>query len=176
MDNSFRKKQSINDWLNQKRGKAQYRPAPRAAISVSKVIKPFSKKFGKGGSSASTLTKYWPEIVGERWAKISKPVKFTGTHERRTLIISAPGAAATLITSANQTIIERLNAHFGKKYIHRIRVLQTKLRKSDKKTSISKRGLTPNEEYKLAEGLKNIQSNELKLALEKLGRGVISDD
>jgi hypothetical protein len=36
--------------------------------------------------------------------------------------------------------------------------------------------LTPNEEYKLAEGLKNIQSNELKLALEKLGRGVISDD
>ena len=50
--------------------------------------------------------------------------------DRRTLVISAPGAAATLITSANRTIIERLNAHFGKEYIHRIRVLQTKLRKA----------------------------------------------
>jgi hypothetical protein len=44
MDNSFRKKQSINDWLNQKRGKAQYRPAPRAAISVSKGNKTIFKK------------------------------------------------------------------------------------------------------------------------------------
>ena len=176
MNKSYKEKQSINDWLNQKRGKAQYRPAPTAAVSVSKVIKPFSKKFGKGGSSASTLTRYWPEIVGERWAKISKPVKFTGTHNRRTLVISAPGAAATLITSANRTIIERLNAHFGNEYIHKIRVLQTKLIKVDKLSTISKRGLTPDEEHNLVKGLENIKSDELKLALEKLGRGVISDD
>lgn len=176
MDNSYKQKKSINDWLYQKRGKAQYRPAPTVAVSVSKVIKPFSKKFGKGGSSASTLTRYWPEIVGERWAKISKPIKFTGTHNRRTLVIAAPGAAATLITSANQTIIERLNAHFGEEYIHKIRVLQTKLIKADKLPPISRRGLTPIEECKLAKGLETIKNKELKLALEKFGRGVISDD
>lgn len=172
---SRKDKQTLNAWLEQKRGKPQYRPAPKAGAAVNKVLRPLSKKFGSGGASAASLSKHWPDIVGTRWARISKPVKFTGGKDGRTLIIAAPGAAATLIMSASGPIIERLNGHLGEGYIHRIRVIQTKMR-AESKPTIPKRGLSPREEIQLQEGLSKIENNSLKQALEKLGRGVLTDD
>ncbi|WP_026941891.1 DUF721 domain-containing protein [Hellea balneolensis] len=172
---SRKDKQTLNHWLEQKRGKPQYRPAPKAGTAVNKVLKPLSKKFGGGGASAAMLSKHWPDIVGARWSKISKPVKFSGGRDGRTLIIAAPGAAATLIMSASGPIIERLNNHLGEGYIARIRVTQTKM-STESKTTIPKRGLSPREEAQLQEGLSKIENNSLKQALEKLGRGVLTDD
>ena len=169
-------KQTLSHWLEQKRGKPQYRPAPMAGVAVTKVLRPLSKKFGgKTGASAAALTKHWPQIVGARWAKISSPVKFTGARDSRTLVIAAPGAAATLIMSASGPIIERLNGHLGDGYVSRIRVIQTKMSTATK-TSIPKRGLSPREESQLQEGLSNIENDGLRQALEKLGRGVLTDD
>ena len=169
-------KQTLSHWLEQKRGKPQYRPAPMAGVAVTKVLRPLSKKFGgKTGASAAALTKHWPQIVGARWAKISSPVKFTGAREVRTLVIAAPGAAATLIMSASGPIIERLNGHLGDGYVSRVRVIQTKMSTATK-ASIPKRGLSPREESKLQEGLSNIENDGLRQALEKLGRGVLTDD
>ena len=143
---------------------------------MGKVIRPLSKKFGgKAGASAAALSKHWPQIVGARWAKISSPVKFTGGKDGRTLVINAPGAAATLIMSASGPIIERLNGHLGEGYVSRLRVVQTKMNASVK-TSIAKRGLSPREETQLQEGLSNIENDGLRQALEKLGRGVLTDD
>jgi len=173
---SRKDKQTLNRWLEQKRGKPQYRPAPMAGVAVTKVLRPLSKKFGgKTGASAAALTKHWPQIVGARWAKISSPVKFTGARDSRTLIIAAPGAAATLIMSASGPIIERLNGHLGDGYVSRIRVIQTKM-STTTKASIPKRGLSPREESQLQEGLSNIENDGLRRALEKLGRGVLTDD
>ena len=146
-----------------------------AGVAVGKVLRPLSKKFGGGGASAAALSKHWPQIVGARWAKISNPVKFTGGRDGRTLIISAPGAAATLIMSASGPIIERLNGHLGDGYVKRLRVIQTKMSGSTK-TSVPKRGLSPSEEAQLQEGLSKIDNEGLKQALEKLGRGVLTDD
>ena len=143
---------------------------------MGKVIRPLSKKFGgKAGASAAALSKHWPQIVGARWAKISSPVKFTVGKDGRTLVINAPGAAATLIMSASGPIIERLNGHLGEGYVSRLRVVQTKMNASVK-TSIAKRGLSPREETQLQEGLSNIENDGLRQALEKLGRGVLTDD
>ena len=175
MSISRKDKQALTDWLEQKRGKPQYRPAPMAGVAVGKVLRPLSKKFGGGGASAAALSKHWPEIVGARWAKISQPLKFTGSRDGRTLVITAPGAAATLIMSASGPIIERLNGYLGDGYISRIRVIQTKMTTS-KQTSLPKRGLSPREETQLQEGLSNIDNDGLKKALEKLGRGVLTDD
>lgn len=169
-------KQTLSRWLEQKRGKPQYRPAPMAGVAVTKVLRPLSKKFGgKTGASAAALSKHWPQIVGARWAKISSPVKFTGGRDGRTLVIAAPGAAATLIMSASGPIIERLNGHLGEGHVTRLRVVQTKMSTSAK-TSIAKRGLSPREETQLQEGLSNIENDGLRQALEKLGRGVLTND
>jgi len=172
---SRKDKQTLNNWLEQKRGKPQYRPAPKAGVAVGKVLRPLSKKFGSSGASAASLTKHWPQIIGERWAKISQPMKFTGGREGRTLVIAAPGAAATLIMSASGPIIERLNGYLGDGYVTRLRVIQTKMNDTIK-SSVPKRGLTPREESQLQEGLSKIDNDGLKQALEKLGRGVLTDD
>lgn len=173
---SRKDKQTLSHWLEQKRGKPQYRPAPMAGVAVTKVLRPLSKKFGgKTGASAAALTKHWPQIVGARWSKISSPVKFTGPREGRTLVIAAPGAAATLIMSASGPIIERLNGHLGEDYVSRIRVVQTKMNTATPAT-LPKRGLSPREEIRLQEGLSKIDSDGLRQALEKLGRGVLTDD
>jgi len=90
-------------------------------------------------------------------------------------VIAAPGAAATLIMSASGPIIERLNGHLGEGYVDKLRVIQTKM-SATTKTSVPKRGLSPREEVQLQEGLSNIDNDGLKQALEKLGRGVLTDD
>jgi len=173
---SRKDKQTLNQWLEQKRGKPQYRPAPMAGVAVGKVLRPLSKKFGgSGGASAAALLKHWPQIVGARWAKISNPIKFTGGRDGCTLVIAAPGAAATLIMSASGPIIERLNGHLGDGYVARLRVIQTKM-SAAVKASVPKRGLSPREESQLQEGLSKIDNDGLKQALEKLGRGVLTDD
>jgi len=171
---SRKDRQSINQWLEGQRGKPQYRPAPTAGMAVAKVVKPLSKKY-KGSSSAAMLNKNWPQIVGQRWAKISTPVKFTGGREGRTLVISAPGAAATLIMAASGPIIERLNSHLGVGYVAKLRLVQIKL-KTDGPASGIKRGLSPRQEFYLQDGLSNLPEGGLKRALNKLGRGVLSHD
>lgn len=174
MDETRKNKQTLNKWLESQRGRPQYRPAPTAGMAVAKVVRPLSKKF-QAGSSAAILLKHWPQIVGERWAKISTPVKFTGGKEGRTLVISAPGGAAALIMAASGAIIERLNAHMGEGSVSRIRLVQSKI--SAKAPAYTrKRGLSPSEQDKLQKGLANIPEGGLKSALEKLGRGVLSND
>lgn len=174
MSLSRKDKQAINQWLEGQRGKPQFRPAPTAGMAVAKIVRPLSKKY-RGSSSAAMLLKNWPDIVGQRWSKISTPVKFTGGREGRTLVISAPGAAATLIMAASGPIIERLNTHLGDKHVTKLRLVQTKL-KTNGQSSILKKGLSPTQEVYLQDGLSNLPEGGLKEALNKLGRGVLSDE
>ena len=77
--------------------------------------------------------------------------------------------------SASGPIIERLNGHLGTGYVARLKVIQTKMSASTR-ASVPKRGLSPREESQLQEGLSNIENDGLRQALEKLGRGVLTDD
>lgn len=167
-------KQKITQWLERQRARPQYRSAPTAGMAVSKVMRPLSKKYGSG-SSALALGRIWPEIMGPRWSKISTPVRFVGGRDGKTLVISAPGAAAALIMAASGPIIDRLNTHLGPNHVKSIKVVQSKMR-TDGATIKSARGLRPTETAKLQEGLAKIESDDLKSALEKLGRGVMTHD
>ncbi|RKQ70977.1 hypothetical protein DES40_0284 [Litorimonas taeanensis] len=164
----------ITHWLEHQRAKPQYRTAPSAGYAVSKVLRPLSKKHG-GGSSALALGRIWPEIVGERWSKISTPVRFTYGRHGRTLVISAPGAAAALIMAASGPIIDRLNTHLGPDHVKAIKMVQTKMRTDGAKIQ-QQRGLRPTEAAALKDGLDKIESQALKTALEKLGRGVLGQN
>jgi len=67
--------QVLSQWVETQRGRPQFRAAPSAGLSISKVMRPLARKHG-GGSSAIALEKIWPEIMGPRWSKISSPVRF----------------------------------------------------------------------------------------------------
>ena len=163
--------QVLSQWVESQRGRPQFRAAPNAGLSVSKVMRPLARKHG-GGSSAIALEKIWPEIMGPRWSKISSPVRFIGDRDGRTLIISAPGPAASLILAQSGPILQRLNAHLGASHVRRIKVVQSRMIKSAKLHS--HKGLAPRQETELKAGLSNIKSEQLKQALEKMGRQILA--
>jgi len=162
----------IAKYLESQRGRPQAKPVRSAGVAASKVMRPLSKKFGSG---ASALNEHWSQIVGQRWAKISKPERFTGGRDGRTLIIRAPGAAASLIMASSGPIIDRLNGFLGESSVARIRVVQGQI-KTEAYTPppLPHRGLTPTEENTLQSGLADMPEDSLKQALKKLGRGVLA--
>lgn len=165
------KRQLVGKWIETQRGRPQFRAAPNAGLAVSKIMRPLARKHG-GGKSAMALEKIWPEIMGPRWAKISTPVRFLGGRDGRTLIISAPGPAASLILAQSGPIIERLNTHLGSSHVSRIKVIQTRMTIPARKES--RKGLTPSQESNLLDGLSSIKDEKLKRALEKMGRQILS--
>ena len=162
----------VERYLEARRARPQARPLPSAGLAVNRVMRPLAGKGRKRGSSALALADIWPDIMGPRWSKISAPVRFRAANGRRTLVISAPGPAASLILAASGPILERLNAHLGAGSVSAIQVVQAKP-KAAAETVRPKRGLTPSEEASLHEGLTQVRGDRLKAALERLGREVI---
>lgn len=165
----------VEQYLETQRGRAQARALPSASLAVNRVLSPLAPKGAKRGSSALALADVWPEIMGPRWSKISSPVRFRGHKDGRTLVISAPGPAASLIMAASGQILERLNSHLGAGQVSKIQVVQATQTPHQGRTPM-KRGLTPREETQLREGLTQVRNDRLRTALERLGREVIRKD
>ena len=162
----------IERYLEANRARPQARMLPSAGMAVNRVMGPLAGKGKKRTSSALALANVWPEIMGPRWSKISAPVRFRGSKDGRTLIISAPGPAASLILAASGPILERLNAHLGEGAVTAIQVVQAAPPKPSD-TPKPKRGLTPSEQSTLREGLTKVENERLRDVLERFGREVI---
>lgn len=165
----------VTQWLETQRGRAQYRPPPLAGRSVNKIIKPLAKK---AGGSTANLRPHWPQIVGQKLARVSKPARYSSGARGRTLIIEAPSAASTLLSSNKRRILERIEAAIGPHDIAHIKI--TPRRNKDnmpassshgqKKYTPAQRGLTPREKAELDEKLSTLKNQALRPALEKLGK------
>jgi hypothetical protein len=69
----------------------------------------------------------WPEIVGERFAEVSLPMKLSFAPEARTggtLSIRIEGPLATQFQHAESLVIERVNQFFGYAAVARLRLMQ----------------------------------------------------
>jgi len=159
------------DWLETQRGRAQYRPPPRAARAVNKLIKPLAKK---AGGSTANLRPHWPQIVGDKLARVSKPSRFASGARGRTLVIEAPSAAAALITSNSARILQRIETAIGPHDIAHLKVTHIRNRElpaiGAPKTYAAPRGLTPSEQAALDASLSKLKNKALRPALEKLGK------
>ncbi len=164
-----REKASIARWLETQRGRPQYRPTPSVNRAVSKVMRPLSKKFG-GGLAA--LEPHWDDIIGSKFAKISRPVAFKGSAKGRQLIIRAPGPAGALIMAAQSQILDRINGFMGPGHVKSIRVIQSRMQAGDTPQAPRKKPLTPSIKRELQSGLDHIEDPDLKAALSKLGESV----
>ena len=163
----------VERYLESQRARPQARPFPSASMAVNRVLRPLAAKGVKRGSSALSLSEVWPDIMGPRWSKISAPVRFRATKGERTLAISAPGPAASLILAASGPILERLNAHLGAGQVTRLQVVLAKPKPSSSPAPPIKRGLTPSEDESLRQGLMQVDNERLRDALRRLGREVI---
>lgn len=172
----------LNMFLEQNRGRAPIKPARRASAATARIMRPLSKKFGAGTSGLSAR---WADIVGPRYAKLSKPARLIGGKDGTTLLIIARGPAAALLSANSRNILDQVNRFMGGQRIARLKITQGEIAMdqptktqgtkpvSPMPKTATKRGLTPSEEAALHNGLENITSDRLRQALEGLGRSVI---
>ncbi len=153
-------------YLQRNRGKAQYRHAPSAGRAANKVLRPLSRKFGPGVSS---LRSQWPQIIGEHWAKLSKPTAVRGKTGAKTLHIIAKGPAAAMLQADSTKILERVNQYLGKGTITKLAIKQGRIQIKPKPT------LADTHMHGTLETMGNIadtDDNSLQAALNKLGASV----
>ena len=123
------------------------------------------KKFGF--VQASVVSR-WPEIVGERYGKVSLPesIRFpAGKKSGGTLTLLVEGAHAPLIQHLGPMIIERVNRFFGYEAINKVAFRQGKVMNSTPKRLRREPSNVPAE---LGEGLRAIADPELLACLTSL--------
>ncbi|NQV83996.1 MAG: DUF721 domain-containing protein [Rhodospirillales bacterium] len=148
---------------------------PRAlATSLGSITKQI---FGQRGLADGAILKDWSAIAGAQLAAHSQPEKISypqGAGDGGTLHLRIDsGAMATELQHLQPLLIERINGYFGFKAVDRIKITQGPLPGRDKKQPWSPRPLEAGEEHGLAESLMDVDDDDIRQALQALGRAVI---
>jgi hypothetical protein len=127
----------------------------------------------------------WDEIAGAEFADCTRPEKITwprrnsemtgesGGVEPGVLTIACEGARALFLTHAQGELIQRINGFFGYPAIRQIRIVQKPVL-AQQKHRRRQRALTPAENARLKTMTEEIENENLKAALDRLGRAVIA--
>jgi hypothetical protein len=124
--------------------------------------------FKRFGFVQASVVSRWPEIVGERYGKVSLPesIRFpAGKKSGGTLTLLVEGAHAPLVQHLGPMIIERVNRFFGYEAIARIVFRQGRLPAPAPKRARPQPAPVPKE---LGEGLRAVADPELRACLESL--------
>lgn len=124
--------------------------------------------FKRFGFVQGAVVSRWPEIVGERYAKVSTPesIRFpAGKKAGGTLTLLVEGAHAPLMQHLGPTIMERVNRFFGYQAVAKIAFRQGAAPKAPARPSRPEPAPVPRE---LGEGLRAIADPELRTVLESL--------
>ena len=126
------------------------------------------QSFKRFGFIQSSIVSRWPEIVGERYAKVSCPESIRFPTRRKAggaLTLLVEGAHAPLIQHLTPMIVERVNRFFGYAAINRIVFRQGKPPAAPARPERPQLRTVPKE---LGEGLREIADPELRSCLESL--------
>ena len=136
---------------------------------------------GRGFAQSRVLT-HWLEIVGADIAEITRPVEVSYGRDGMgaTLSILTIGAHAPMIEMQKEAIRIKVNAVYGYNAIARVRITQTApVGFSDGKVEFrakpkSKPTLSPTVQQQAQETANTVTDQNLRRALEELGRNVLT--
>lgn len=159
-------------------GKRGGGPRPLAA-SVGGVAK---RTLGRRGFAEGGLIADWRAVVGPELAASCWPDRLSfppGRKDDGMLRIRVAGGFATELQHLVPQVLERINGHFGYRAITRISILQAPLDSAPAprraaKTPPRKRP-DPGQEGDLDAVLSEVEDPEIRAALARLGRAMISD-
>ena len=135
------------------------------------------------GFATSDIIMAWPEIVGDRLAAFSQPLKIewkrksphadpAARPDPATLVVRVEGAFALEMQHMAPVVIERVNAYYGWRCIGKLVLKQGPVRRLEKKKQASP-VLGPEERKRLDGLLAPIEEDALKAALDRLGQAVV---
>ena len=151
---------------------------PRALAAVlNKVTRPI---FGKRGFAGGAVVTEWPTIVGPHLAAHTVPerIAYQGAgrdHGVLHLRVNS-GALATELQHLEPQLLERINGYFGYRSVERLRIVHGPLPPAEAPLKPAPRALDRSEEKDLAARLAGIKDDDLRAALDALGRVVVVRD
>jgi len=131
--------------------------------------------FKRFGFVQSSIVSRWPEIVGDRFAKVSAPesIRFPhGSRQDGTLTVTVRGAHAAMMQHVAPELTDRVNRFFGYAAVARVQIRQGDIARTAPTVARVRPAPAPPE---LGEGLKAIADPELRAVLESLAAGVAAD-
>lgn len=139
------------------------------------------RAMARQGFSAADIVLSWPEIVGERLAAFSQPIRLDWS---RRVVGDASAASAALVVRVESAfaielqhlaplVLERVNAHYGWRCAGRLVLKQGPVRRA-KPAASEARSLTPVERTHIDLSLDGIEEVDLKGALDRLATAVVT--
>lgn len=127
------------------------------------------------------LVQSWEEIVGPRLARYSRPEKIQWPRrmgdddpfEPAVLVIACEGAAALHLQHETGEIIGRVNAFLGFSAVGRIKILQKPMMQPSSEPKPIRRTLSQEEKAHLAKSVGEIEDDDLRASLERLGATIV---
>lgn len=158
--------------------------APRASPPIVKQVTPLLKslqaKFEANDDGSAKLKGRWPEIVGESLSKVCEPVRIIRVRSTAAapragaLEVRVAGSFAALVQHQSATLVDRVNLYLGGRIIDRLRIIQGPLTETPKKKPVARPlPLNASEEVKLQALVANVEDDQLKKDLLRLGRAVM---
>lgn len=152
--------------------------------NLSATMTPFVKKLlgSKGMAEVEILTN-WKNIIGEDLAKYSLPQRIEfkpGSRNNGTLyLMAASGGFAMEIQHRSTLILEKINTFFGYQAVSRIKLIQNDgfinpEISSGHEDNLEKKLVTNEEQTYIDTIVEDIQHEELKHNLKKLGESIFS--
>jgi hypothetical protein len=151
------------------------RPVKLAELAA-RIIDPVA---AKRGFATSELISAWPDIIGNRFAASTRPERITwpprDPDAPGVLVLKVEGPVAILLQHELQQLVERINVFMGYQAIDRIRLIQGPVGAGEPARGANQSTLTAAEKAQLDGALSQVDDDELRSALERLGRGVLSE-
>ena len=134
------------------------------------------------GFAATDILLAWPEIVGERLARASQPVKVEWRRslsarpgerpEPATLIVRVESAFALELQHLGPLVTERVNARYGWRCIGRLVLKQGPVRREAPEPAVAP-ALSEADRQRVAGAVADVADVGVRAALDRLGRAVI---
>jgi hypothetical protein len=154
------------------------KPGPIKAKPLSVLLGDvFSDAYAKQGFAARELVMRWAEIAGPEIAAHSEPIKMQWPRpvegqpqEPATLVLKVEGPMALEIQHSSDVILERVNRFFGWSAVGRLALRQAPLSRRNKPTRPPPPD--PKSVAQIAETLSEIEDEQLRAALARLGAAI----
>ncbi len=156
------------------------RPQPIAAF-IDQCLGP---ALAAQGFAASDIVLAWPDIVGERLATHTEPLRIDWPRavkgivpgdrpEPATLVVRVTGAFALELQHCGPLVIERVNRHFGWRCVGRLTLRQGPVRRRSGRRA-ARIPVNPAIAAEVETAVAGVADEGLRDALGRLGRGVLS--
>ena len=159
-------------------GRSSRRDALPIGALIGSVIEPVC---AKRGFASGDLIAAWSDIVGPRYAHTTSPEKILWPRRdsrasvAATLVVRVDAGMAIYLQHETALVLEKVNAFLGFGAIGAIRIVQGPVEAARTAPAVPAPGLSPAAEATLERSVGEIESEGLRDALRRLGRGVYGE-